>query len=84
MLMGLKIRKIITKKIIKIQKTTILNIFIKTDIKDIKTEKTETIIKTKTEDILVINTLVKEEKEYKVSHQVNIIISKNKTISKKQ
>jgi hypothetical protein len=60
-----------------------LNI-IKTDILDIKTEKIETTIKIKTEDILEVNIPEKEEKEYKALHQGNITISKNKMISKKQ
>ena len=60
-----------------------LNI-IKTDILDIKTEKIETTIKIKTEDILEVNIPEKEEKEYKALHQENITISKNKMISKKQ
>lgn len=61
-----------------------INIFIKTDILDIKTKKIEIITKTKTEDILVINTPEKEEKEFKVLLRVNIIISKNRMIFRKQ
>ncbi len=58
-------------------------IFSKINLQVIKTERIEIIIKTKIVDIsLKINSLGKEEKESKVSHQENIIINKNKMIFK--
>lgn len=58
-------------------------IFSKINLRVIKTERIEIIIKTKIVDIsLKINSLGKEEKESKVSHPENIIINKNKTIFK--
>ena len=54
----------------------------KIDFKDIQIEKTEIIIKTKIVDIsLKINSLVNEEREYKVLLPENIIINKNQLIS---
>ena len=54
----------------------------KINFKDIQIEKTEIIIKTKIVDIsLKINSLVNEEREYKVLLPENIIINKNQLIS---
>ena len=54
----------------------------KIDFQDIQIEKTEIIIKTKIVDIsLKINSLVNEEREYKVLLPENIIINKNQLIS---
>ena len=76
-------RKIITKKITKMQKIMKSKVFSKIDSQVIKTEKIEIITKTKIVDISHrINTLEKEEREFKVSLPENIIINKNKTISK--